>query len=986
MKHYKNPTITNMIRILLSKTSRLRQGTLTALLFSTAAFIPGLNAQEPEDDQVFELSPFEVSEDSEIGYLATQTLSGTRMRSSLGDVAASIDVLTEEFLSDVGAMSMYDALDYVGNVDTWGVSGGISEAENQVWFSSPYMARGFITQAVTSDFITQGKAPLDFYNRSSFTVARGPNAILFGIGSPGGIVNASRKRPLFGKDEVEVEVRLDNYDSFRSTLDVSRELIDEKLAVRAAILYDDRKEFLEPAGWERQAIYGALTYRPFKKTSINLMAESGDEFRTFRYSASIYDKATLYANEGLTRGERRMALLIAGQSNIPIMNWDPMLTSAQYEIPGHPDINGTRNIGFTEDTAVWAYDETQLQGTSRQRSLDWQDLSFFMTQELFVPELQLELAYNRNTTEYLLTNTFGQFDLQIDPNEFLPNGDPNPNFGVPYLESDRSEVITEHNTTDTARATLSYQLDLNDIEILGIGLGRYNLMGLLEEVRTNSLFSGFRRTMIENINGMPANGNYTNANSRVRTRVYVQTDLTPEGANVFPYWVNDFTPINQNIDGDLAEDAWTRHTSPRDIMDTRFSKIAALQAYLWKAKEGFDRIILTAGYRHDRQTSQRKEYGRTSNNAYEGALWSGDPHNMTGEQRDAMWDGAFNYGVLGDVALTKEPTTTYSAIFKITEGLSVYYNYSDVVISASSLFTDAYGRFVGPTLGTTRDYGIRWSTKDNKLVTSLTFFETAANDQLESGTVRNVIQNEIDDIWEVADPNFEIHQDFVERWVTKRTDSSEGAELSLVANLTPGWSTRLSVSRIETIISSRLPIVDQYLAEFMPIWEQYRNEPLADPGTDEEYQTVGDAIDRVKRDVANFHALEGTVPNAQREWKVVFNTNYRFRDGTLEGFAVGGGVRWQSDDIVGYAYDENFIVDPDKPFKGEEILDVSGSLSYTTTIKGVWTRFQINIRNLFDNDGMFPRSAVDDLTGNPYYGRQQVREPRSFQFTTTLKF
>ena len=102
--------------------------------------------------------------------------------------------------------------------------------------------------------------------------------------------------------------------------------------------------------------------------------------------------------------------------------------------------------------------------------------------------------------------------------------------------------------------------------------------------------------------------------------------------------------------------------------------------------------------------------------------------------------------------------------------------------------------------------------------------------------------------------------------------------------------------------------------------------------------------------------------------------------------AGGGGFRWLSEDIIGYAYDENFIVDPNKPFYGEEILRFDAMLSYTTRIKGVWTRFQVNVDNLFDESGTFPRSAVGDLQGNPYYGRQQVREPRNFQFTATFKF
>ena len=980
---------------------KLRAGTLGALLISITTFVPAAFSQEAEQEEVFELSPFEVSEDSEIGYLATQTLSGTRMRSELGDVAASVDVLTEEFLRDVGATNMYDALDFVGNVETYDKSGGRGEAENEVWFSNPYMARGFASSAVTSDFFNVNKSPLDFYNRTNFTVARGPNAILFGIGSPGGIVNSSRKRALWGKDLTELQFRVDNYGSIRSTLDVSKELIDDKLSVRAAILYDDRTEFLKPAGYLRKAVYGTLTYRPFKTTSITIAGEKGYEDRVYRYTTMSYDGITPWINagkptfggtgpgmsspmnvalgSGLDR-ERKMALLISGQPEIPIMNWQNMARTERFEIAGHFNQNQIRATGYTDETAIYEYDEIQMTGDSRHRQIDWQDFTMFLTQELFVPELQLELAYNRINTDYVLSNSFGQFYLQMDANELLPNGDPNPNFGVPYVESDRNENINEVNEDDTVRATLSYTLDLNDKKVFGFGLGRYNLMGLFEENRVNSLFAGFRRSFIRNIPTFPAN-NYTNAQNNVRTRTYVDTYLTPDGANVEPYFVQDYTLI----DRDGAQDAWYRHTSPRDITDVRESSVLAIQAYLWQTKQGFERIILTAGYRNDRQTSQRKEYVSNAL-GFEGSLWRGSPWERDADTLTAVWDGTLNYGTLGEVSYTEEPTRTYSAIFKPTKDISLFYNFSDVVISASSLFTDIYDENVSGTVGETKDFGVRWSAMEGKLVTSVSVFETSAVNQRENN-VRTIFTPELIDIWSAVDPEGEIHKGFNDRYVTLRNDTSEGYEFSLIANLAPGWSTRISVSTIETIIQSRLPIVDRYIAEFSPLWESNRNLPLLESDAVEpDYLTVGDAIDRMKSEIADLHALEGTVPNAQRDWKVIFNTNYNFRDGALEGFGIGGGVRWQSEDIVGYAVDENNIVDPDRPFYGEELLDVSGNMSYTTTLWGTWVRFQLNVNNLFDKDGTFPRSAVDDLTGNPYYGRQQVREPRSFIFTTTLKF
>jgi iron complex outermembrane recepter protein len=982
------------------------------LLYSLTCALPAVFAQQaPNSDkgEVFELTPFEVSADSQIGYLATETLSGSRLRTQLGDVAASIDVLTEEFLRDVGAVEMYDALDLVGNVSTWNKSGGLTEAENAVWFSSPYMARGFQTSAVTADFFGLGKGPLDFYNRTNITVARGPNAILYGIGSPGGIVNATRNRPVFGKDSGEVQVRTDEYGSFRSTFDLNREIIDDKLAVRLALLYDDRNEFLKPAGHLRKGAYGALTYRPFAKTSISMMVEKGTEDRLFRFTNMQYDAITPWINagspvyggfannppidqsfgSGLDR-EARIAVMISGQPEIPILNWQNMARTERFEFANYPatQINQIRATGYTQDTAIWAYDKVQLSGTSRARTLDWKDYAVFVTQELFVPELNLELAFNRVETDYMMSSAYGQFFLQMDANQLLPNGQPNPNFGVPYVESDRVESATEVNVSDTLRATVSYQLDLSDKRIGRFSLGRYNIMALYEENRTNSLFASFRRAYDQPIAGFPTNA-LNNVQNRVRTRTYVDTYLTPAGANVLPYYIDDWTLI----DREGARDVWYRHTSPRDINDTRTSYVLALQAFLWRAKQGFDRVILTAGYRIDRQTSQRKEYV-ANGGVFEGALWRGNPFALDAANYDAVWDGTLNYGTWGQKTVTEEPTRTYSAVFKITNDISIFYNYSDVMISASSLFTDIYDRFVGPTFGETQDIGMRFSLLNGKLVASFTSFKTSAANQREN-EVRTVFTPELEDIWAAVDPMGEIHKGFNQRYVTLRDDTSTGLEFTLTANLRPGWSTRLSISQIETIIDSRLPIVSQYIQEFSPLWESKRNDPLSPSDQrNPDYLTVGDAINSLNADIANLQALVGTVPNAQREWKVVFNTAYNFRDGPLKGWGIGGGFRWESSDIIGYAFDtasladasRPVVVDSTRPFNGKELLDVNCFFSYTKTIKGVWMRFQINVNNLLDDKGTFPRSAVDDLTGNPYYGRQQVKQPRSLTLTTTFKF
>ena len=65
----------------------------------------------PESDTL-QLSPFEVRTDKDTGYTATNTLAGSRLNTSLRDTPAAISVFTKEFLDDIGAINVTEALEY----------------------------------------------------------------------------------------------------------------------------------------------------------------------------------------------------------------------------------------------------------------------------------------------------------------------------------------------------------------------------------------------------------------------------------------------------------------------------------------------------------------------------------------------------------------------------------------------------------------------------------------------------------------------------------------------------------------------------------------------------------------------------------------------------------------------------------------------------------------------------------------------------------
>ena len=67
--------------------------------------------------ETVELSPFIVTETGESGWVATETLAGTRLRTDLKDVPSQIETLTKEFMQDLGLNDVDAALIYSANTD-----------------------------------------------------------------------------------------------------------------------------------------------------------------------------------------------------------------------------------------------------------------------------------------------------------------------------------------------------------------------------------------------------------------------------------------------------------------------------------------------------------------------------------------------------------------------------------------------------------------------------------------------------------------------------------------------------------------------------------------------------------------------------------------------------------------------------------------------------------------------------------------------------
>lgn len=253
-----------------------------------AQSLPGGNSAvaTPETEKAIELSPFVVQSEKDTGYQAASTLAGTRLNTPVKDLGASISIYTKDFLTDIGATNSGDLLIFATGMEAAGPGGNFSGATNDInsvqvvgdsvranpqqgsrtrGLSAPNFTRGFYTTSIA----------FDSYNTETVTINRGPNAILFGVGSPAGVVDTSLLRPNLRRDTNKVEVRYGDNDSLRESFDLNRVLIKGKLAVRLAALHDEERYDQRPAYEQKKRLYGAATFEPFKSTALRVNFETG---------------------------------------------------------------------------------------------------------------------------------------------------------------------------------------------------------------------------------------------------------------------------------------------------------------------------------------------------------------------------------------------------------------------------------------------------------------------------------------------------------------------------------------------------------------------------------------------------------------------------------------------------------------------------------------------------------------------------------------
>lgn len=235
------------------------------------AFSPAGYAQTIETAPPVKLDTVEVTADAPNpgSYHSSNTRTATRTDTPLVDVPQSVSVVTRAQVQDQSAQNLADVVRYVPGV---GMAQGEGNREAPVF-------RG---NASTSDFFVNGLRDdvqyyRDLYNIERVEILKGPNAMIFGRGGVGGVINRVT-RVADGRTVRELSLQAGSEDNKRVTVDVGQ-AFNANVAGRVTALYEDSESYRDGVTLERQGLNPTLRFSAGPNTTVTL---SGEYFKDER--------------------------------------------------------------------------------------------------------------------------------------------------------------------------------------------------------------------------------------------------------------------------------------------------------------------------------------------------------------------------------------------------------------------------------------------------------------------------------------------------------------------------------------------------------------------------------------------------------------------------------------------------------------------------------------------------------------------------------
>lgn len=722
-----------------------------------------------DEDGTLVLNPFEVRTDRDHGFVAANTLAGGRLATNLADTPVAYSVITREFIEALGITELAEAAEWTTNTVRQAASNGGGLGDDVSNAPGTYEVRGATNGRQQRNFFLYS-APMDSYAVERFDFGRGPNAVLFGNGSLGGVSSTMTKQARFDRDFTNVSFSGGSFEKYRATLDTNQ-VITEKFAARLAGVWQDHGGWRDRQFDKNQAAFLTGTYKFSRDTTLRLEGERGvgsrnqtfsnisDQFSGWDGVSTFSSRLDTLPADAAARGISRLASNyivydpFSGQN--AIMRYQNMaITQAggatrttplgDYvqgpTLPGFNAVDGSllhaidlpanrfdraiagSNFRVPDERFTTAFDTH----TIRQK---YQDLQLTFDHRIGNVFIQAAVDTNRTRQSINTPDVRNAGKTLIDINENLPNGAPNPHFLQPYNDS-------LYRRTEDGRDADGIRLAIGTTKDWG-AWGRYtfNVMGGYTETE-DTKFGAYMLSIAQNPDRRRwgATGAGLGRTDGIFLRNYWNEAERPYDAPTSVRWVDPFTGVDKTI-----TPIWALENDRADSFQTTQSKftyaIAAMNAKFFK-----DRLVLMGAIRADDFYSYTRQQQHGGN--YSATDWDGvtgyyrpdppadylsmtytlknsagvvqspplsaeiRPRDGNGNPLPQYASDRFRDDYNAPAVEKRQYTPSVGGVYHVTKWLSTYVNYAET-FNPPAIIQRLDSTFLQPTVAKGYDFGLR---------------------------------------------------------------------------------------------------------------------------------------------------------------------------------------------------------------------------------------------------------------------------------------
>lgn len=426
----------------LSLTSHFHTALASAILLVLTAPAPSFAAEPPADPpsgEAADKDPKQLDRVKVIGdrylpdYAARRTRGATKTDTPLLDVPQAVTVVTDKLVADQAITSMGEAFRYMPGV---GTSQGEGNRDTPV-------LRG---NSTTADFFVDGIRDdvqyfRDVYNLERVEALKGANAMIFGRGGSGGVINRVTRQP-DGMDHRGGSVQFGSYQRRRATVDYGAG-IGTDAGFRINAIYENSHSFRDGVGIKRYGANPTFGVNFGRDTRLQLSYERFHDERnadrgipSFQGKPVVTDPSTFFGNPGLSVTQATVdafdaTLEHAFSDNLSLRNhlrWADYDKMYQNVFPSSVDATGTQ-------VTLAAYSNaTQRRNLFNQTDLVWKPTSGGTQHTVLAgAELGQQVTDNFRMTGYFAagTNVVPVASPRVDvPVEFRQSATDADNHGI----------------------------------------------------------------------------------------------------------------------------------------------------------------------------------------------------------------------------------------------------------------------------------------------------------------------------------------------------------------------------------------------------------------------------------------------------------------------------------------------------------------------------------------------------------------------------